>query len=146
MKTIVAIVVIALGVYFGAKRGWIQGEWLGKMFGLGLSAEQAAVEETVKNTNRKLPAMLNNDISFDKVVSGRKDVVFHYRFVNHHHMAVLQNFNLDALRHAIIQDACSRKDVRDYAFARGYNLQVLVHSSDYQRVLEAYLSSTACGS
>ena len=35
MKFFIGLVVVALGIYLGAKQGYIKGEWLGKVFGLG---------------------------------------------------------------------------------------------------------------
>jgi hypothetical protein len=144
MKTVIAIVLIAAGIYYGAQRGWIGGAWLGRVLGLGPSEDQASVEQTIRNTNAKLPAMLDEHISFDRVVAGKKDVVFHYRFVNHDDAHAPYAFNLQKTRYAIIDDVCARKDIRDYAFDKGYNLQVLVFSSNHKRLIEAYLSPTAC--
>ncbi len=148
MKAFIGLIVLAFAIYFGAKQGYIKGQWLGSVFGLGPSANQKAIEEAVKNTNSRLPRMLSSDISFDRVTANKEEVVFHYRFVNLDQVSVMQQYgaNLGQLQSAIIQDVCSSKDIRDYVFAGGYAAQVLLRSSDVKTILNTYVRSERCRS
>ena len=146
MKTVIGMIVLVISVYYGAKQGFIKGEWLGSVFGLGPSADQVAVDETVKNTNRGLPRMVNGEVSFDRVTANKEEVILHYRLVNHDQMGAMQKFGgvLQDMQGAIVQDLCASKDIRDHAFERGHNVQIMLRSNDAKMILKTYVRPSAC--
>jgi hypothetical protein len=144
MKFLIGMVVLALGVYWGARQGYIQGQWLAKLTGVAPSADDDAVAQVVANTNQRLPRMVNDDVRFEKVMTVKKDVIFMYRFVNHDLPTIHQHMNLAKLRETVIRDMCESRDVRKHAFERGYGVQVYISSREYQRVQETTVQPSSC--
>jgi len=141
------MVVLALAVYWGAKQGYIGGQVIGKIFGLTPPAGDAAVEQVTKNTNARLPRMLNADISFDRVtVNTGQEVILHYRFVDLDQQAVMQRYAvaLPELQKAIIQDVCGDEAIRKYVFAGGYAAQVILRAQDRKTITNTYVRADRC--
>ena len=146
MKFLIGMVVLALGIYWGAKQGYISGQWIGRIFGLGPSASDSALDQVVKNTNSRLPRMITSDISFDRVTANRQEVIMHYRFVNMDQMSVMQRYamNLAELQNAIIEDVCGSKEIRQYVFGGGYAAQVMLRSQDAKTIVNTYVRPERC--
>jgi len=146
MKFLIGMVVLALGIYWGAKQGYIGGQSIGRIFGLGPSAGDSALEQVIKNTNAKLPRMVAADIAFDKITANKQEVIFHYRFVDMTQMAVMSKYaqDLQGMQQAIIQDVCSDREIRQYVFGAGYSAQVLARSQDAKTILNTYVRAERC--
>ena len=146
MKFLIGMVVLALGIYWGAKQGYISGQWVGKIFGLGPSAADSALDQVLKNTNSRLPRMVAGDISFDKVVANKQEVIFHYRFVDMSQVAVMQKYGpgLADLQSEIIQDVCNNREIRQYVFGGGYSAMVLMRSQDAKPIVNTYVRAERC--
>ena len=146
MKFLIGMVVLALGIYWGAKQGYISGQWIGRIFGLGPSASDSALDQVVKNTNAKLPRMLTSDISFDKVTANKQEVIFHYRFVNLDQMGAMQRYGADlpGLQSAIVEDVCGNRDIKQYVFGAGHAAQVMLRSLDMKTIVNTYVRPERC--
>jgi hypothetical protein len=146
MKFLVGMVVLALGIYWGARQGYIQGAWLGKVFGLGPSASDSALDQVIKNTNAKLPRMLTGDIRFDRVTANKQEVIFHYRIVGLDYAGAVQKYgpNLPEIQDSIIRDVCGDREVKQYVFDGGYAAQVILRSEEPKPLLSTYVRATRC--
>ena len=146
MKFLIGMVVLALGIYWGAKQGYISGQWIGRIFSLGPSASDSALDQVIKNTNSRLPRMITSDISFDRVTANKQEVIMHYRFVDLSQQAVMQRYaaNLPELQNAIIEDICGSKEIRQYVFGGGYAAQVMLRSQDQRTIANTYVRADRC--
>ena len=146
MKFLIGMVVLALGIYWGAKQGYISGQWIGKIFGLGPSASDSALDQVIKNTNSRLPRMITSDISFDRVTANKQEVIMHYRFVDLDQATVMQRYagTLQEFQNAIVQDVCGDKEIRQYVFGGGYAAQVMLRSQDQKTILNTYVRADRC--
>jgi hypothetical protein len=146
MKFLIGMVVLALGIYWGAKQGYIGGQWIGRIFSLGPSAGDSALDQVVKNTNAKLPRMITSDISFDRVTANKQEVIFHYRFVNLDQMGALQRYGADlpGLQRSIVEDVCGNGEIRQYVFGAGHAAQVMLRSLDMKPIVNTYVRAERC--
>ena len=146
MTFFIGLVVVALGIYLGAKQGYIKGEWLGKVFGLGPSASDSALDQVMKNTNARLPRMITPELSFDRVSANKQEAIFHYRFVDLDQANVMQRYagTLQDFQNAIIQDVCADNAIKQYVFGGGYAAQVMLRSQDQKTILNTYVRADRC--
>ena len=146
MKFLIGMIVLALGVYWGAKHGYIQGAWLGRILDFGSPASESALDQVIRKTNAKLPRMVATDIAFDKITASKQEVVFHYRFVDMTQMAVMSKYaqDLEGMQQAIVQDVCNDREIRQYVFDGGYSAQVMVRSQDAKTILNTYVRADRC--
>jgi hypothetical protein len=146
MKFLIGMVVLALGIYWGAKQGYIGGQWIGKVFGLGPTAGDSALNQVVKNTNAKLPRMVTSDISFDKVTANKQEVIFHYRVVDMDYVGAIHKYgpNLPEVEASIVRDVCNDREVKQYVFDGGYAAQVVLRAREVKPLLSTYVRANRC--
>jgi hypothetical protein len=146
MKFLIGMVVLALGIYWGAKQGYIGGQWIGKIFGLGPPAGDAALDQVVKNTNSRLPRMVTSDISFERVTANQQEVIFHYRFVDMDYIGAVNKYgpHLPEVEASIIRDVCNDGEVKKYVFGGGYAAQVVLRATEVKPILSTYVRANRC--
>jgi len=145
MKTFIFILVLAAGLYWGYRHGYIKPAWFGGSGGTASTAGGAESLETI--LNRGLPRMVNNELSVDRAVANNQRVGFDYRFVGLDQYAVAQRYGSAMpaeLQSALIRDLCANRDVREQVLAQGRDVTLQVRALDGRTMFAAQLRPGGC--
>jgi hypothetical protein len=145
MKTFIFILVLAAGLYWGYRHGYIKPAWFG---GSGGTASTGGGAESLETTlNRGLPRMVNNELSVDRAVANNQRVGFDYRFVGLDQYAVAQRYGSAMpaeMQSALIRDLCANRDVREQVLAHGRNVTLQVRALDGRTMFSTQLRPGGC--
>ena len=147
MKTFIFILLLAAGLYWGYRHGYIKPAWFASPGGATSSPAGAPAESLQDALNRGLPRMLSNEVSVDRAVANNQRVGFDYRFVDLDQYAVAQRYGsaLPAeLQGAMIRDLCANRDVREQVLARGREVTLQVRALDGRTMFSTQLRPGGC--